>query len=101
MLADAMVPALARFPGVMNDLEVQQSLPDQRLEALALPVLIIHSRYDGDVPFAGAEEAAAQIPGAELIAVDQFGHFVWWGDPDVTRQFQQRMLEFVQSATKE
>lgn len=100
-LADAMVPALPRFPGVMNDLEVQQALPDLQLESLALPTLIIHSRYDGDVPFAGAEEAAQRIPGAELIAVDQFGHFVWWGDPDVTREFQQRMLEFLRSATGE
>ncbi|NJL55349.1 alpha/beta hydrolase [bacterium] len=77
-LANAIVPALPRFDGVMNDLEVQQSLDDLPLERIDVPTLIVHSRNDGDVPYENATFAARTIPNAELITVDQFGHFVWW-----------------------
>lgn len=94
-LADAMVPALPRFDGVMNDLEVQQSLDDLPLERIRVPTLIVHSRNDGDVPYENATFAAGAIPGAELITVEQFGHFIWWGDPAVTADFQRRVEAFL------
>ncbi len=94
-LADAIVPALPRFDGVMNDLRVQQELEPMPLENITAPTLIVHSRYDGDVPYENATYAAEKIPNAELITVDQFGHFTWWGDPAVTRSFEQRMVDFV------
>ena len=94
-LADAMVPALPRFAGVMNDVEVQQSLDDMPVETIAVPTLIVHSRYDGDVPYDTAVHTASRIPGAECITVDQFGHMIWWGDPRVTRDFQRRIERFL------
>ena len=94
-LADAMVPALPRFDGTMNDLQIQQILPNYPLEAIALPTLIVHSRYDGDIPYENATFAAATIPNAELITVDQYGHLLWLGDPAVTKMWQQRIVQFL------
>jgi len=96
-LADAIVPALPRFAGVMNDLRVQESLDDLPLDQTRAPTLIVHSRYDGDVPYENATHAHAKIPRSELITVDQFGHMVWWGDPTVTKDFQARIEEFIRS----
>ncbi|MEO0565622.1 MAG: alpha/beta hydrolase, partial [Chloroflexota bacterium] len=94
-LADAMVPALPRFDGVMNDLDVQQALTPLPLETIKAPTLIVHSAHDGDVPYDNATTATAAIPNAELITVKQFGHFIWWGDPAVTADFQGRVEAFV------
>jgi len=96
-LADAIVPALPRFAGVMNDLRVQQSLDDLPLDQIRAPALIVHSQYDGDVPYQNATHAHAKIPRSELITVDQFGHMLWWGDPGVTRNFQARVEDFIRS----
>lgn len=94
-LADAIVPALPRFDGVKNDLDVQQTLEPLPLDQLTVPALIVHSRNDGDIPYENATHAAEQIPNVELISVDQFGHFIWWGDADVTRDFQGRVADFL------
>ena len=47
-----------------------------RLPSLRLPVSVIHGRLDQLAPFAGAEELARLIPGAELVAIDDVGHAV-------------------------
>ncbi len=96
-LADAIVPALTRFDGVMNDLRVQQELEMLSLDTITAPTLIIHSRNDGDVPYENATHAAQNIPNAELITVDQFGHFIWWGDAAVTQDFEERMEAFLRT----
>ena len=93
-LADAIVPALPRFAGVMNDLRVQQHLSPLPLAEISHPTLIVHSQHDGDVPYQNATYAADCIPSAKLISVDQFGHMIWWGDPQVTQQFQTRIVQF-------
>lgn len=95
-LADAAVPALPRFEGVMNDLHVQQHLDAMPLAQIQAPTLIIHSQRDGDVPFENAEFAAEAIPNVELIAVEQFGHMIWWGDATVTQDFQNRIERFLE-----
>jgi pimeloyl-ACP methyl ester carboxylesterase len=51
LLADAMVPAMPRFPGVMNDLKVQQELGELPFEQVRAPTLIVGSRYDGDIGY--------------------------------------------------
>ncbi|MGF1506636.1 MAG: alpha/beta fold hydrolase [Anaerolineae bacterium] len=94
-LADAIVPALPRFDGVQNDLHVQQTLEDLPLTEVGAPTLIVHSRHDGDVPYDNATHAHAHIPGAELLTVEQFGHMNWWGDPQVTRDFEARIEAFL------
>lgn len=95
LLADAMVPALPRFAGVMNDLAVQQALDDLPLGEIRAPTLIVGSRHDGDIGYANAVNAHERIPGSTLITVDQFGHFIWWGDASVTRDFQARIHAFL------
>jgi pimeloyl-ACP methyl ester carboxylesterase len=96
-LADAIVPALPRFDGVMNDLHVQQRLPDLPLRQVQAATFIVHSRHDGDAPYDNATHAAELIPNVELITVDQFGHMIWWGDPEVTAQFQTQIENFLRA----
>lgn len=90
-LANAMVPALPRFEGVMNDLDVQQTLEAMPLADISVPTLIVHSQFDGDVPYENALFAKRAIPHAEHIPVEQFGHMIWWGDTSVTQAFQTRI----------
>jgi len=94
-LADAMVPALPRFAGVMNDLAVQQAIDQLPLEAIRAPTLIVGSRHDGDIGYANSLNSHRRIAGSTLVTVDQFGHFIWWGDPAVTRDFQTRIEAFL------
>jgi pimeloyl-ACP methyl ester carboxylesterase len=94
-LADAIVPATPRAAGVANDLRVQQTLADLPLDDVAAPTLIVHSRYDGDVPYRNATHAHARIPGSELVTVEQFGHLLWWGDAAVAAQLRARVEAFL------
>jgi pimeloyl-ACP methyl ester carboxylesterase len=47
-----------------------------RLPDLQVPTAVIHGREDQLAPFAGGEELARLIPGAELTALDGVGHAV-------------------------
>lgn len=94
-LADSMVPAVPRYAGTMNDLTFQQTLPRYPLEEIERPTLIVHSRYDGDIGYENATFAAATIPNAELITVEQFGHLIWLGNPEVTQMWRQRVEQFL------
>ncbi|MEL6407885.1 MAG: alpha/beta hydrolase [Chloroflexota bacterium] len=95
-LADAIVPGLPRFAGVMNDLHNQRTMTLSSLDSIQTPTLIVHSEYDGDVPYDNATHALDNIPSAELITVAQFGHMIWWGDPQVTADFQRRITAHVE-----
>lgn len=94
-IVDAMVPALPRFEGVMNDLKIQQELGELPFDAVRAPTLIVGSRHDGDIGYANSVNSHEKIAGSRLITVDQFGHFIWWGDPDVTRDFEREVEEFL------
>ena len=94
-LADAIVPALPRFDGVSNDLDVQRNLDDLPLVQIRAPTLIVASENDGDIGYINATHAKNNIPNAELITVKQFGHFIWWGDARVTNDFQRRIKKFL------
>jgi pimeloyl-ACP methyl ester carboxylesterase len=78
LLADAMVPA--------------RELP---LEQVRAPTLIVGSRYDGDIGYENSVNSNVRISGSTLITVEQFGHFIWWGDPDVTRDFERQIEDFL------
>jgi hypothetical protein len=90
-----MVPAMPRFPGVMNDLKVRQALGELPLEQVRAPTLIVGSRYDGDIGYDNSVNSGASISGSTLITVEQFGHFIWRGDADVTRNFERRIEDFL------
>src|SRR5262245_21542890 len=96
-MADAMVPAQPRFNGVMNDLRVQQTLGELPFDRVTSPTLVVGSRHDGDIGYANSVNSHERIAGAELITVDQFGHFIWWGEGAVTREFEGRVEEFLRA----
>ncbi len=52
--------------------DVPRLAPD--LGAIEVPTLVIHGRLDAIVPLARGEAAAATIPGAELVVIDDSGH---------------------------
>jgi pimeloyl-ACP methyl ester carboxylesterase len=56
--------------------DVRRLLPSVRV-----PALVVHRRDDRAMPFAGARELAAGLPGAELVAVAGDVHLPWLGDP--------------------
>jgi pimeloyl-ACP methyl ester carboxylesterase len=95
-MSDAMVPALPRFDGVMNDLRVQQELDELPFAAVTAPALIIGSRKDGDIGYANSVNAHEKLVGSDLVTVDQFGHLIWWGDAAVTKEFEGRIEAFLE-----
>jgi pimeloyl-ACP methyl ester carboxylesterase len=94
-MSDAMVPALPRFDGVMNDLAVQQELKELPFAHVAAPALVIGSRRDGDIGYANSANAHEKLAGSDLVTVDQFGHLIWWGDASVTREVEGRIEAFL------
>ncbi|MEO8601444.1 MAG: alpha/beta hydrolase [bacterium] len=46
----------------------------EALRELRLPALVVHGTDDPLVPFAAAEDTVANIPGAELLAIEGMGH---------------------------
>lgn len=71
---DWMNPASVRSAGVTFDNRAR--LPNERIAAVRAPTLILHARDDGLQLFHNAEHAAAQIPGARLVAFEAGGHLV-------------------------
>ncbi len=88
-LVDTIVPYHLRKQGQDNDLAHFACLPPYSLDRITVPTLVMHSPYDGDVPFAHGAYAAATIPHAELFAVPAAGHFLWLTD-DADRVDQMR-----------
>lgn len=52
------------------------------LGQMTAPVLIIHGDKD-PIPMASAEEWAAHLPEARLLAIHRAGHFPWLEQPDI------------------
>jgi pimeloyl-ACP methyl ester carboxylesterase len=70
-------------------------VPEADLAAIRVPTLIVHSRDDRSVPFAGAERAHAFIPGSQLVAPATGGHFLWIGPG--AEEITQRVIAFLKS----
>jgi pimeloyl-ACP methyl ester carboxylesterase len=62
------------------------------LSAVRVPTLVIHGKDDPLVPFPAAQDTAAAIPGAELLAVDGMGH-------DMPRAVWPRMVDAISALT--
>jgi pimeloyl-ACP methyl ester carboxylesterase len=58
---------------------------ERRLPALALPVLLVHGRFD-PIPYWSAEQTAALIPDVSLEPIDDCGHFPWLEQPGELRR---------------
>ncbi|MBO0698182.1 MAG: alpha/beta hydrolase [Zavarzinella sp.] len=77
----SMMPASWQLVGALNDEKQIACLPDYPLEDLRVPTLLVYGRDDCVGPgFAGAEQTAGRIPGAQLLAVEQCGHFLLAGE---------------------
>jgi len=62
-----------RLAGTVNDITQFQTIARYPLEEIVSPLLVIHGMSDSLVPFTHAE-VAAQVPGAELMAIDGAEH---------------------------
>jgi pimeloyl-ACP methyl ester carboxylesterase len=69
-LVATMRPFRPRKAGLENDLFQLSKLEPLSVEKLDCPLLVVHGRADGRVPFAEAEALARRAPRGELVAVD-------------------------------
>jgi pimeloyl-ACP methyl ester carboxylesterase len=78
-VAESGMPLSVRQTGLWNDLHQFAHLPVYPLEKITCPTLVVHGRADGNVPLGHAEFVARAVPNAELVALENCGHFVWVG----------------------
>lgn len=64
------------------------------LPSIKVPTLVLHSRGDLRQPFSEAEEFAARIPGAKLVALESRNHILVAGEP-AHRQFMDAIADFL------
>lgn len=68
-------PASLRREGMINDQQQCAFLPDDFLENIRVPTLVIHAVDDPIVPFQQGEFSAENIPGAVISKIEEGGHF--------------------------
>jgi pimeloyl-ACP methyl ester carboxylesterase len=77
----SMTPMSVLLAGVLNDENQIACLSDYPLQDIRTPTLVIHGRDDCvGLGIAGAERTAATIPGAQLLVVEECGHFLLAGE---------------------
>lgn len=54
---------------------------DGRLAELGVPVLLVWGAEDQFAPVSGAYRFERELPGAELVVIEDAGHFVWEDEP--------------------
>jgi pimeloyl-ACP methyl ester carboxylesterase len=79
-LMQTMLPISCRRAGILNDLVENARFDRGLLSRISVPTLIIHALDDPLVPFADGEYAARAIAGAQLIVLEDGGHFGLAGD---------------------
>jgi pimeloyl-ACP methyl ester carboxylesterase len=73
-------PLKMRQAGLRNDLAQMAQLPRYPLERIETPTLVIHGRFDTAVPYEQAQFVADAVPNADLITLENSGHFIWLDD---------------------
>ena len=68
---DFMNPVSRRAAGVLFD--NRAAMPNERIDAISAPTLVLHAEDDTLQLFRNAEYAAAHIPGSHLVAFDRGG----------------------------
>ena len=81
--------------GALND--ATHTIGPELLQAVSVPVLVIHSREDKSVPFTHAEWSMQNIPQAIFCEAGFTGHFIWV-DPDYAA-INTRLVAFLQTST--
>ena len=76
-LIDSFFPVALKTEGVAFDAFVSDpDVNSYRLEALTVPVLIVHAKDDPLVSYGAARNAAGRIPGARLVSIERGGHLL-------------------------
>lgn len=65
-----------RFLSAFGDIDVRD-----RLEAVTVPTLVLHSRGDQRIPWETGRDIAAAIPQASLVTLDSDNHLLLEGEP--------------------
>lgn len=79
--------------GFDNDMKHFAAIEQLPLDQVRCPTLIAHGTHDGDVPFRHAEDAAREIPGAELFTVEKGWHLLALSDGD--NAYQRAEIDFL------
>jgi pimeloyl-ACP methyl ester carboxylesterase len=90
--AASLMNASLRRRGVENDHAQFARLEPIVYRDIASPTLLVHGTGDTMVPIAHAEAAAREIPGAELLELQDGDHFISVSRPE---DFFPRLLEFL------
>jgi pimeloyl-ACP methyl ester carboxylesterase len=69
-LMESYFPMTLRKPGIKHDFTLMEKLPDYPLRQIRCPTLALHAVHDNLVPFTHAENVAKNVPGAELVSLD-------------------------------
>jgi len=86
-LFDCAVPLSVRKVGLDNDLKQFARLGVYPVERIECPTLVVHGRYDGNVPFSHAEFVGQNVPQARMFVLETCGHLLWMSDEaDAARQ---------------
>ena len=93
-----MTQAAKRRPGLQNDVEQQARWRRPSLEAVTCPILVVHGRADGSVPFSHAESVVRDCPSASLVAVDGGSHLCFVGPGSA--EANERVVAFLREHTR-
>jgi pimeloyl-ACP methyl ester carboxylesterase len=86
-LIDSFFPVALKTEGVAFDAFVADpDVNNYPLEALTVPVLVVHAKDDPLVSYDAARKAAGRIPGAWLVSIERGGHVLVGGREDVGRE---------------
>ncbi len=89
-LIESGYPLSVRKEGLDNDLAQFAAIEDYPVDRIHCPTLVIHGRFDGNVPIEHAEFVARGIAGAQLVIAETCGHVLWMSDevPSIRRAAQ-------------
>jgi pimeloyl-ACP methyl ester carboxylesterase len=96
-LLTTMTASSRRRVGLENDVRQQARWDRPSLEAIACPVLVVHGRADGSVPFSHAESVARHCPRATLVAVEAGSHLCYLGPGSAAAN--ERVVSFLRENT--
>lgn len=74
-LLDTTFPVSMRLPGMLNDADQVNALPELPLDEVRVPTLVIHGDADTVVPFEQGQRSAGEIPGAGFLPIPSGSHF--------------------------
>jgi haloalkane dehalogenase len=73
--------------------DFEKLMPYQgKLAALGVPALILWGARDEFAPVAGAHRFKRELPNAELVIIEEAGHFVFQDEPERTVEAVTRFL---------